>query len=239
MMEMQSGVKMAFRKVALGLFSHRALALVRWDLYLLGVRGVNALTRQKRRIRERLAAGLRPLYLNLGSGPRGLRDDHWVNVDGVFDTNVDYRIDFNRPLPFDDESFDGVFCEHVLEHFTLADGEQLAREAHRVLRPSGCLRIVAPDAALIMRHYFDRPDELLAHRGPGAGETAMEVINAHFHQRYEHQFVYDWPTLERMLLRAGYRKVVRVGYRKGQYCPAIVLDDEKYEWESLYVEALK
>lgn len=238
-MEMQSGVKGAFRKLALGLFSHRVLALARWDLYLLRMRGMNALTLQKRRIRERMAAGQRPLYLNLGSGPRGLRDDHWVNVDGVIDRNVDYLVDFNRTLPFPDESFDGIFSEHVLEHFTLADGEQLAREAHRVLRPSGCFRIVAPDAALIMRHYFDRPDELLAHRGPGAGQTAMEVINAHFHQRYEHQFVYDFPTLERMLLRAGYRTVERVSYRQSRHCPSIVLDDEKYEWESLYVEAVK
>jgi predicted SAM-dependent methyltransferase len=227
------------RRLLLGLFNHRTLALARWDLYLLGLRGKNALTFQKQRIRARLASAPRPLYLNLGSGPRGLRDEHWVNVDGVIDHNVDYLIDFNRGLPFPDQSFDGIFCEHVLEHFTLADGERLCREALRVLRPSGCLRVVAPDAALIMRRYFDQPQDLVSFRGADGGETAMEVVNGHFHQRYEHQFLYDWATLNKMLARAGFREVGRASFQQGPLCPPIVLDDQKYEWESLYAEALK
>jgi predicted SAM-dependent methyltransferase len=225
------------RRLLLGLFNHRTLALVRWDLSLLRMRGKNALTFQKQRIRARLARGTRPLYLNLGSGPRGLSDEHWVNVDAVIDRNVDYLLDFNRRLPFPDESFDGIFCEHVLEHFTLDEGERMAREAYRVLRPSGCFRVVAPDGELIMRHYFDQPDSLRQFRG--AGETDMEVVNSHFHQRYEHQFIYDFKTLTKMLTRAGFREVKQASYGQGPLCPPIVLDDQKYEWESLYAEALK
>jgi predicted SAM-dependent methyltransferase len=227
------------RRLLLGLFTHRMLAIVRWDLYLLRVRGQNALTFQKQRIGARLARGVRPLYLNLGAGPRGLADEHWINVDAVDAPNVDYLVDFFRALPFPDESFDGIFTEHALEYFSLEECERLARELLRVLRPSGCLRIVAPDAALVMRHYLERPDELLERRGPGAGETAMEVVNAHFHERYRHQFLHDWATLSKLLARAGFREIQRVFYRKGLSCPPIVLDHPKYEWESLYLEALK
>jgi predicted SAM-dependent methyltransferase len=233
------GANAPLRRLLLGLFNHRLLALARWDLYLLRVRGKNAITFQQRRIRERLSRGPRPLYLNLGSGPRGRRAPEWVNVDGVLDRNVDYLIDFNRALPFADESFDGVFSEHVLEYFTLKEGERLAREIWRVLRPSGCFRVVAPDAALLMRRYFDEPEALVAQRGMVGGETAMEVVNEHFHERYGHQFLYDWTTLEKMVKRAGFQKVARVSYRQGPLCPSIVLDDPKYEWESLYVEAQK
>ena len=61
----------------------------------------------------------------------------------------------------------------------------------------------------------------------------------YFRQRYEHQFVYDWPTMEKMLLRAGFAVVYRSAFGQGRHCLPIVLDDKKYEWESLYVEALK
>ena len=194
--------------------------------------------RQESRIRNALSNRQRPLFLNLGSGPRGVGDSHWVNVDGFHDKNVHYLVDFGRRLPFPNESFDGVFCEHVIEHFSLEDGERIAREVHRVLRLGGCFRVIVPDAELVLRRYFDAPDEIVARRGNGV-ETPMEIINLYFRQRYEHQFVYDWPTIEKMLLRAGFAVVCRAAFGQGRQCPPVILDDQKYEWESLYVEALK
>jgi predicted SAM-dependent methyltransferase len=178
-----------------------------------------------------------PLFLNLGSGPRGIDDAHWVNVDGFRDTNVHFLLDLGRALPFPDESFDGVFCEHVLEHFSVEDGERLAREICRVLRPGGCLRVVVPDAELLLRMYCETPRELPARRGEG-NQTPMEVINTYFRQRYEHQFLYDWATLRQVLSRAGFSGISRSAFGQSLR-QAIALDDRKYEWESLYVEALR
>lgn len=226
------------RKFLLMLFSHRFLAIARWDLYFLRLRIWNKLSCQKTRIRRALANRQVPLYLNLGSGPRGVDDCRWVNVDGFRDRNVHYLIDFSRSLPFPNESFDGVFCEHVIEHFSLADGEKIAREVHRVLRAGGCFRVIVPDAEMVLRRYCDAPDEIVAWRGAGT-ETPMEIVNVYFRQRYEHQFVYDWQTMEKMLSRAGFVVVCRSAFGHGRECPPIVLDDQKYDWESLYVEALK
>jgi predicted SAM-dependent methyltransferase len=182
--------------------------------------------------------GKKPLFLNLGSGPRGLDDAHWVNIDGFRESHVHYLTDFLRPLPFKDNSFVGVFCEHVLEHFCLEDGLALAAEVRRVLHPGGCFRVVVPDAELILRRYFDEPNELISQRGSGC-ETAMEVVNTYFRQRYEHQFLYDWTIMQRTLMRAGFVTVVRASSGAGALCNEIVLDDPKYEWESLYVEAIE
>jgi predicted SAM-dependent methyltransferase len=226
------------RNFLLLFFSHRLLALARWDLHFLGLRIWNTLTWQRFRIRNFLSNRQGPLFLNVGSGPRGVDDGHWVNVDGFRDQNVHYMVDLSRPLPFPSESFDGVFCEHVMEHFSLADGEKIAREIHRLLRLGGCFRIIVPDAELVLRRYFDAPDEIVAWRGTGA-ETPMEIVNLYFRQRYEHQFVYDWPTLKKMLSRAGFAVVYRSAFGRAEQCRAVILDDQKYEWESLYVEALK
>jgi len=161
-----------------------------------------------------------------------------VNVDGFRDQNVHFLLDFSRPLPFPDGSFDWVFCEHVLEHFSLEDGQRLTREVCRILRPGGCLRIVVPDAELVLRRYFDTPNEIVRWRGGGT-ETPMEIVNCYFHQRYEHQFLHDWTIMETMLSRAGFKKILRVTFGQGQLCQSMALDDKKYEWESLYVEAQK
>src|SRR6516225_1358540 len=131
-------------------------------------------------------------------------------------------------------SLDGVFCEHVFEHFTQDDGERLARELKRCLRPTGTLRIIVPDAERVMRAYFEEPNWLAERR---QAATAGEAINSYFRQRYDHHFLYDWPTMQRMLQRAGFATVVRSSYKVGQLSKGIVLDAPPYECESLYVEA--
>ncbi len=226
------------RKFLLFLFSHRLLAIARWDAHFLRVRVWNAITLQRSRIRDSLSNRQTPLFLNLGSGPRGIDDAHWMNVDGFRDQNVHYLVDFGRPLPFPNASFDGIFCEHVMEHFSVEDGERLAREVYRILRRGGCFRVIVPDAELLLRRYFDAPGEMVARRNAGDA-TPMEIVNLYFRQRYEHQFLYDWSTMEKILLRAEFGAVCRSTFGQGRHCPLVVLDDDKYKWESLYVEAVK
>jgi hypothetical protein len=67
----------------------------------------------------------------------------------------------------------------------------------------------------------------------------MGIVNSYFRQRYEHQFLYDWITLEKMLHDAGFDRAIRTSYGKGKLCQELVLDDQKYECESLYVEGRK
>jgi predicted SAM-dependent methyltransferase len=231
-------MKALMREFLLFLFSHRFLAIARWEFHFLKIRAFNAARFQSARIRRSVSRREAPLFLNLGSGPRGLADGHWINVDGFRDRNVHYVLDISRRLPFLSGSFDGIFCEHVLEHFSLEDGEKIAREVCRILRPGGSVRIVVPDAELLLQRYISAPAEIVAWRGSGK-ETPMEIVNSYFHQRYEHQFLYDWLTMEKMLLRAGFGHVARTSFGLAARCPGIVLDAPKYEWESLYVEASK
>ena len=224
------------RRFLLILFSHRVLAIVRWDLRFLRIRIWNAITGRGRQLRRFVSTLPTPLFLNLGAGPRGIDSAHWINVDGFRERHVHYLLDLTRPLPFADHSFDGVFCEHVMEHFSFKDGERLGREVCRILRPGGSFRIVVPDAELILRRYFDAPKELVAWRG-NSDQTPMEVVNSYFRQRYEHEFLHDWITLEKLLLNSGFYTVSRASFGRGVLSQAIVLDDPRYEWESLYVEA--
>jgi predicted SAM-dependent methyltransferase len=146
--------------------------------------------------------------------------------------------DFSRGLPFPAGGFSGIFCEHVLEHFDLEQGLDLLKECFRVLRPRGCLRLIVPDGETIIRSYLESPAELVARRNNGS-PFAIDAVNSYFRQRYEHQYIYDWPMLVHQLEAAGFGEVRRVAYGQAVAVPELLLDDETYAWESLYVEAVK
>jgi len=226
------------RSLILSVLSHRTAATLRWDLHFSKIRTRSAVSRTRSRIAEHISKSPRPLYLNLGSGPRGIASPHWINVDGFPDKNVQYLVDLSRPLPVPDGSFTGIFSEHVQEHFSLEDGIALMRECHRVLASGGYLRVIMPDARKLMRAYFDDPACLMDHRPAPTGHP-METINDYFRQRYEHQCLYDFDLARYALETSGFSNVTQASFGEGQ-CPAEMrLDDSKYAWESLYIDAVK
>jgi predicted SAM-dependent methyltransferase len=199
----------------------------------------NFVTNTHSRVRRHVATMPSPRYLNLGSGPRGIASPEWLNIDGYLDKNVQFRLDFSRPFPFEDECFDGVFCEHVLEHFDMENGQRLIAECNRILKPNGTVRFIMPNAETIMRAYVETPDLLVEKRQPSTN-TAMQSVNMWFRQRYEHECLYD-PALARIQFeKAGFSRVDFSAYRKSDCCPeSLLLDDEKYAWESIYIDAVK
>lgn len=58
-----------------------------------------------------------------------------------------------RALPFEDERFDVVFCNHVLEH--IADDLAAMKELYRVLKPGGWGIVQVPMKADLLKTYED------------------------------------------------------------------------------------
>jgi predicted SAM-dependent methyltransferase len=227
------------RKLFLFLLSHRTLALLRWDLHFLRVRLNNFLFNKEARLKKIVEKKPGLKYLNLGSGPRGLMDASWVNIDGYKDTNVHFLCDFNRRLPFASETFDGIFCEHVLEHFDYQGGRKLLVECLRILKKGGVIRVIVPDGEKFIKAYFDDPGQILKYKECST-EFPIEAVNAWFYQRYEHQCIYDAAYLIDQLKKAGFANAVKSSYKNSSLgAVAIALDDPKYAWESLYVDAVK
>ena len=93
-------------------------------------------------VAETKARDIRDLKaLNVGCG--SLRHDDAVGIDWDPDSAADVRHDLNDlPWPFEDSRFENVRLEHVLEH--LADPDRVLREAHRVCKAGGTVRVVTP-----------------------------------------------------------------------------------------------
>lgn len=92
----------------------------------------------------RRAWGTPASVLNVGSGNDV--QPGWVNMDLYAEAEVRHDI-LQTPWPFEDGSFEGVWCSHVLEHIPPGCPDGLGavlREIERVLAPGGRCCILVP-----------------------------------------------------------------------------------------------
>ena len=182
------------------------------------------------------------IRVNLGSGGSGHKE--WVNLD-VRGHRQDASLawDIRRALPFRDGQAAMVLAEHVVEHLEFhEDVPALFREVLRVLEPGGHFRIVVPDAERWARAYANRDAEAWADLGfpelPEGMATPMMLLNHCFHQSGEHQFGWDFETLEHVLRQAGFVDVQRCEFGRSAV-EGLAIDLPNHAPYSLYVEAVK
>lgn len=224
-------------------FSRRTFETLRFEFRILRQRWLNALLPWRRRRISRLKE-LRGVSLNVGSGGRGRSD--WINFD-VSPQHADLYCthDLRRPLPFADGTVRRILAEHVIEHLDFQDDvPKVFAEFHRVLQPGGIARVIVPDVERFARAYLANTPEHWQQLGFAEGRlpadmgTPMEMLNHVFHQGGEHCFGWDFTTMEAVLNRAGFTKVMRQSYRQS-VDSELAIDQPNHAPYSLYVEAVK
>ena len=106
--------------------------------------------------------------LNLGCGNTRSPDPQWTNLDDLrsqlaigeasrtaLDAEPNY-INFvvgSGPLPFEENTFQGVLASHFFEHFDAQEGLAIMQDCRRILVPGGTLVVSVPDAAYFRRCY--------------------------------------------------------------------------------------
>lgn len=121
-------------------------------------------------VQRKRAQGL-PVLVQFGCGPNGL--DGWINTDKA-------QIDITKRLPFDDNSIDAIYLEHVIEHISPGDGLRFLRECRRALIPGrGVVRVAFPD---LIQVWNTADDEYVDFVGTRFGaDIAQGIIDRHLH----------------------------------------------------------
>lgn len=158
-----------------------------------------------------------------GQEARVLLGGHWAQNKGWLILDRDEQ-DITQPLLFEDETVDVLFTEHVIEHIPLTAAVAFFREAKRVLKPGGTLRIVCPMLERLMEPV-DHPDGMRRYmeflRGYFPAELALldEVgladKTAYFkafqmnsvYRMHGHQFIWSARLLSDVLARVGFSSV--------------------------------
>jgi predicted SAM-dependent methyltransferase len=143
-------------------------------------------------------------------GCSGLLRRGWFNTDKYPRRFGVAYCDATGRYPFDDDAFDYVFTEHMIEHVPYAGGKSLVRESFRVLKPGGKLRIATPDLdrILALRNPATALEEEYVRyaldRIPDSVDGQPSFLINQFMRAWGHTFIYDRATLSGLMRSAGF-----------------------------------
>jgi SAM-dependent methyltransferase len=137
-------------------------------------------------------------------------------LNAIFPDNVLYG-DIVKGLPISDNSCDGLYCSHTLEHLSLNDFRQALVNSYKVLKRGGIFRCVVPDMENLARSYIQSLDNgdsqacinfvdytLLAIKERPRGLTG--ILNAYF-GNFQHLWMWDNLSLSAELKNVGFTEI--------------------------------
>jgi len=153
--------------------------------------------------------------LQLGAGPYCL--EGWLNTDLSPIRKRSIYLNATKRFPLENDTFDYVFSEHLIEHMTYLKGMEMLRECYRVLRPGGTIRIATPDLDMLIdlgklkksdmqKKYIKWITDTFL---PGINTyKACFVINNAF-RNYGHKFLYNGEVLQNVMEQVGFVDIER------------------------------
>jgi predicted SAM-dependent methyltransferase len=177
-------------------------------------------------------AFLRKLQLGCGD----VKLSGWLNID--IKSNADLVVDVRKGLPFDDNSVDFIYSEHLHEHLTYQEGERLLSECHRCLKKHGVMRVATPDLDYVIQKYGSdwKDQDWLTWSGFQDIETRGMMLNIGL-RSWGHQYLYNEEDLRKQLVKAGFKCIIRCQWNSSKHTELIGLETRKDS--TLIIEAGK
>lgn len=184
-------------------------------------------------VKENILGGLRAL--DVGCGGRKLPGAVGMDILNLRGVDVVHDVD-QTPWPFENNSFDLVFLNHVLEH--VGDVVAVMEEIHRVLQPGGRVVIQVPyfrcvDAYNDPTHTHFFASKTLDYFVEGAGLAEYRYSDKLFHKK---GFWYGWPHQSHNPLKQALKSFVHRNSSFYDQYLSLLLPTECLTWE---LEAVK
>ena len=143
--------------------------------------------------------------------------------------------DLTAGLPFADETVPHVFSSHFFEHIKRGEAIALLREAYRVMRPGGIIRICVPsldDQVVKIRkavEAYDQGDVVPIQ------EFVTVVLDGYYSPFSYHKWMYNFNEMKDVMTEAGFTDVKECSFGQGDIPDVEMLDTRR----GLYVEGCK
>ena len=138
--------------------------------------------------------------------------------------------DLRKPLPYEDNVFEGAYSEHTLEHLYYEEAINLLMEIKRVLKPNCVFRCTVPDLEKYIKFYNnDLKDDFF--------DKFTYKAQAFFNltQNYEHRSIWDYEILSKKMDQLGFKEITKKNFNEGDN-KDLLLDLKYRKPETLYVE---
>lgn len=185
----------------------------------MALRPLNKLNYWKWTLWTRFKNGSKDIHLHLGCGTKQLAG--FINIDGNLFRKTNLWLDLCNGLPFADNTVASAYASHVFEHFYPDELDRILNECHRVLRPSGSLRIVVPDMGSAVRAYVEGRSELFIDFPRTCKSTGGRLSNLLFCDG-NHRQGFDFSYLEEVLQKARFSDVRQLTAEKSHVYPTPV-----------------
>jgi predicted SAM-dependent methyltransferase len=147
--------------------------------------------------------------IEFGSGGHFLPG--WLHTDLEATAHV-VQLDVTQAFPIDDQVFDYVYSEHMIEHISFEHGRSMIRECFRIMKAGAIIRIVTPSIGFLIRllsrdrsELEDRYIEWATQQFvPNAPMPLPSFVFNNFVRAWGHQFIYDRATMRLVLSEAGF-----------------------------------
>jgi predicted SAM-dependent methyltransferase len=171
-----------------------------WQVQVLG---------RRKQLAERIRTVTPPLCLNLGSADSLY--DGWIATDyPVFDiTNPGH---WQQLLGTRQARH--LLAEHVLEHLTWGQVDQVLAAAWQYLEPGGTFRVAVPDANHPSPAYYDLCKPIHTTGSPTA-------------EQHDHKNFWDYQSLSRMMRKQGFSTEFREWYDSDGHLHTAPLEPER------------
>jgi predicted SAM-dependent methyltransferase len=158
----------------------------------------------------------------------------WLNADAMPLSRKTLLMDATRPFCFEDDTFDYIFCEHMIEHISYQHGLNMLAECRRVLKTSGKIRISTPDLAFVIGLYQGDKSPLeweyirWANRTfvHGVAEDNRGFVINNLMRNWGHTFLYDENTLTGAMESVGFTNVVKCDLQESKDAALCNLENE-------------
>ncbi len=177
-------------------------------------------------------------YIQIGCGPHLFED--FDNVDFYSSSFSFWKKkrnfiphDLRLPLPFKNDSYQGAFSEHTLEHLYFDDAQFLLREICRVLKNDAIFRCTVPGLNLYIENFSEKKNDKYFSQFDTGCDALRDLVH-----NWGHLSVWDEETLKRELLNAGFSKVNICEFGTGEN-KNLIKDIYERKFQTIYLEAKK
>ena len=211
---------------------------------------------------------MKKIYVQYGCGLSA--PDEWINFDVsptlrmqkipiignfikrrsavVFPSNVRYG-DIVKGLPVPDNSCDGIYCSHTLEHLSLEDFRVSLKNTYFMLKPGGIFRCVVPDLEIAARDYIhlleDGDNEASIHflnsvmlgmqKRPRGITQLIKALFGNSH----HLWMWDIQSLKTELERSGFKNIRPCLFDDSSDSMFKLVESEGRFWHAAAIECIK
>jgi len=151
-----------------------------------------------------------PILYNIAKYLRILNVSQIDNIEWNRKNSIHFA-DATKTLPLEDSTVECIYTSHMFEHLSRDGAESFLKEARRVLKIDGIVRIAVPDLRLELNKYLTSEDaDAFMHNmlvcAPPIN-TLREKILLILSGYRNHQWMYDGKSLSKLLLRNGFKDI--------------------------------